>query len=416
MDVAQKLEVLAGAAKYDASCASSGVRRSGAGGLGSTARAGVCHSFTPDGRCVSLLKILYTNHCIFDCHYCVNRRSSPIPRARFTADEVARLTIDFYKRNYVEGLFLSSGILRSPDYTMEQLTQVARQLRTQYAFRGYIHLKAIPHCSGELLAEAGRWADRLSVNIELPTRADLELLAPDKDGQQIEGSMHEVCTRVQTSLAERRESARAAVFAPAGQSTQMIIGATPSTDADILRTADRLYRSYRLRRVYYSAFSPVPDADQQLPVAAPPLVREHRLYQADWLLRYYDFAVDELVGDDLPQLDLELDPKHSWALRNRDRFPVDVNRADRELLLRVPGLGVRNVQRILRLRQQHAVRLSDLRRLRVAMKRAQPFLITADHNPVLAQLDRGDLAARTRPGERQLLLFETARSATSGEI
>jgi putative DNA modification/repair radical SAM protein len=416
MDVAEKLEVLGGAAKYDASCASSGVRRSHAGGLGNTIPAGICHSFTPDGRCVSLLKILYTNHCIFDCHYCVNRRSSPIRRARFSAADVVRLTLEFYRRNYIEGLFLSSGILRSPDYTMEQLAEVARQLRQQHGFRGYIHLKAIPHCSRELLAVAGRWADRLSINIELPTPADLAQLAPDKCGAQIEASMQEVCGRVQAARAAVRESPRAVPFAPAGQSTQMIIGATPSSDAAILTTAARLYHQHQLRRVYYSAFSPVPHADAHLPAAPPPLVREHRLYQADWLLRYYGFHVEELVGPDAPQLDLDMDPKQAWALRHRDRFPVDVNRAEREELLRVPGLGVRNVQRLLTLRRHQAIRLQDLRRLRVVLRRAQPFLITADHNAALAQLDGMELTQPMQPRQRQLLLFETRRSAVSGEL
>jgi putative DNA modification/repair radical SAM protein len=416
MDVQDKLEILADAAKYDASCASSGAKRSGGKGLGNATSMGICHSFTPDGRCVSLLKILLTNYCIFDCQFCVNRHSSSTPRARFSVAEVVRLTIDFYKRNYIEGLFLSSGIIRSPDYTMQQLIAIARLLRTEHHFRGYIHLKTIPHVDEALIEEAGRWADRLSVNIELPTHQDLHQLAPDKDRAKIEQSMSQVRQRVDESKSERRRSRHAPRFAPAGQSTQMVIGATPSTDADILKTSSELYGNYQLRRVYYSAFSPIPHADHRLPVKAPPLLREHRLYQADWLMRYYGFVVDEITVASQPNLDLELDPKHAWALRNRAQFPVDVNRADREMLLRVPGIGVRNVARILSLRRQQSIRLKDLRRLRVALKRAQPFIVTADYNPAVFQLDRGDLKERTQPAARQLWLFDPQLAAQTGEL
>jgi putative DNA modification/repair radical SAM protein len=329
---------------------------------------------------------------------------------------VVRLTIEFYKRNYIEGLFLSSGIFRSPDYTMEQLARVAMELRVEHAFRGYIHLKTIPLASEECVAEAGRWADRLSINIELPTQRDLELLAPEKNRSDIEQSMGQVCQRVRESRYERRRSRRAPVFAPAGQSTQMVIGATSSTDAQILQTSSELYGKFKLRRVYYSAFSPIPAADGRLPSQPPPLVREHRLYQADWLMRFYDFQVGEIITPESPHLDLQLDPKHAWALRNRGQFPVDVNKADRELLLRVPGIGVRNANRILKLRRHRAIRLSDLRRLRVPLKRAQPFIIAADHNPAVFLLDGTDLERNTRPAERQLMLFDASRTAATGEL
>jgi putative DNA modification/repair radical SAM protein len=396
MDTSTKLSILADAAKYDASCASSGTtkRDSRDGGLGSTTGMGICHSYTPDGRCVSLLKILLTNFCIYDCLYCINRKSSEVRRARFAPEEVVSLTMDFYRRNYIEGLFLSSGIIRNADYTMEQVVKVARTLRVDHGFRGYIHLKTIPEASPELIEDAGRWADRLSINVELPTARDLDALAPEKNLTRIRGAMDVIEKRVSQSKAERRESAKAPVFAPAGQSTQMIVGATPSNDREILTQADSLYREHRLRRVYYSAFSPIPDASSQLPLIAPPLVREHRLYQADWLMRFYEFKASEIVTADQPDLPLDIDPKLAWALRNPASFPVDVNRATREKLLRVPGLGVRNVDRILQIRRWHSLRLDDLVRLRVPMKKAMPFIIATDHFPrainelALARTDR----------------------------
>jgi len=385
MELQRKLEILADAAKYDASCASSGTnkRDSRAGGLGSTTGSGICHSYTPDGRCVSLLKILLTNYCIYDCLYCINRTSSSVQRARFTVDEVVQLTIDFYKRNYIEGLFLSSGIIRNADYTMEQTIAVARKLRLEHGFKGYIHLKTIPEASPELIAEAGKWADRISINIELPTPADLAKLAPEKNIARIETSMDGIKTRIEQGKAERKESRKAPPFAPAGQSTQMIVGATPTPDRDILERASNLYGKQKLKRVYYSAFSPIPDASAKLPLISPPLIREHRLYQADWLLRFYGFKVAELTTADAPDLSLTQDPKLSWALRNRAEFPLDINRAPREMLLRIPGLGVRNVDRILQIRRWHRVTLADLTRLRVPLKKALPFIITADHLPKL---------------------------------
>jgi putative DNA modification/repair radical SAM protein len=413
MDLQQKLSILADAAKYDASCASSGTvsRDSRSGGLGSTTGVGICHSFTPDGRCVSLLKILLTNYCVYDCLYCINRVSSGVPRARFTPEEVVRLTLDFYRRNYIEGLFLSSGIIRNADYTMEQVVAVARTLRETHQFRGYIHLKTIPEASQALIDEAGRWADRISINVELPTAQDLSQLAPEKNHGRIDRSMAVIRERIDESKHETALSPRAPVFAPAGQSTQMIVGATPTPDATILAEAARLYTTHDLRRVYYSAFSPIPDAARQLPLQAPPLVREHRLYQADWLMRFYEFSPGELTEAAQPNLDLELDPKLAWALRHRDQFPVDLNRAPRHALLRVPGLGVKTVDRLLQARRWHSIRLADLTRLRIPLKKVLPFIQTTDHLP--HDLDDGNLRTRfTRPAE-QLELFASSVSAST---
>jgi probable DNA metabolism protein len=412
--IIEKLAILADAAKYDASCASSGVKRSSRGGLGNSSGVGICHSYTPDGRCVSLLKILLTNYCIYDCQFCVNRVSSATPRARFAVEEVVQLTLDFYRRNYIEGLFLSSGIIQSPDYTMEQLVAVARTLRTEHAYRGYIHLKAIPLASEELIAEAGRWADRLSANVELPTPDDLARLAPEKKLADIETTMGQIGDRVAESRSERRVTKHAPKFAPAGQSTQMVIGATPATDREVLTASSSLYRRHRLRRVYYSAFSPIPHADSRLPSQSPPLVREHRLYQADWLLRFYGFDASEITSAAQPNLDLTIDPKHAWALGHREQFPVDVNRADRALLLRVPGFGARNVGRILRLRRHQRLRTTDLKKLRVSWRRAAPFVVTADYNPAVFQLDSAALASQAVQRERQLSLFDMTDSARSG--
>ncbi len=417
MDIRGKLTILADAAKYDASCASSGSKRSGNGkGLGSTERIGICHSYTPDGRCVSLLKILLTNHCVYDCQYCVNRVTSNVPRARFTPEEVVWLTLEFYRRNYIEGLFLSSGIIQSPVYTMEQLVRTVRVLRTVHFYNGYIHLKAVPGASNELLAEAGKYADRLSANVELPTDPDLRALAPQKNFADVRQAMTEIGTRVQQSREERRKSLAAPQYAPAGQSTQMIVGATATPDATILSTAAELYDRHRLRRVYYSAYSPIPECDGRLPSMSPPLIREHRLYQADWLIRFYGFTHQEITTPDAPNLDLNMDPKLAWALRNREFFPVDVNRAGRGALLRVPGIGARNVKRILQIRRLQQLRLEDLVRLRVSMRKARPFVVAADHNPDAMRLDDAGLVNRVRTSERQLLLFEASASAASGEV
>ena len=423
MDVREKLAILADAAKYDASCASSGSkgRRARGEGIGSTEGMGICHSYTPDGRCVSLLKILLTNYCIYDCSYCINRKSSGVRRARFTPAEVVDLTIEFYRRNYIEGLFLSSGIIRGPDYTMEQLVAVARSLRREHAFAGYIHLKVIPNAAPELIAEAGRWADRVSVNVELPRQEDLDALAPEKELVQITRSMGVLRDRIAEAKEEARDAAspRGAdralpSFAPAGQSTQMIVGASSASDATILQTSAELYAGQRLRRVYYSAFSPIPDASSSLPSASPPLVREHRLYQADWLVRFYGFGARELTTSDAPNLDLAIDPKLSWALRNRGSFPVDLNRASRAELLRIPGVGVRSVDRILRARRWRRIRLEDLARLRVSLARALPFVVADDHTPTPLRLDALDLRDRLAP--RQLDMFALERSALTGQL
>ncbi|HEX6112696.1 MAG TPA: putative DNA modification/repair radical SAM protein [Geminicoccaceae bacterium] len=408
LSVEEKLAVLADAAKYDASCASSGsVRRdSRAGGIGSTGASGICHSYAPDGRCISLLKILLTNFCIYDCAYCINRRSSNVRRARFSVEEVVRLTLDFYQRNYIEGLFLSSGIIRNPDHTMEELVRVARTLREEHQFRGYIHLKTIPDASQELVEQAGCYADRVSINVELPTDAGLRDLAPEKKSQSIRRAMAAVRLRIEAARAEKKRQ----TFAPAGQSTQMIVGADGADDRAILATSASLYSSYGLRRVYYSAFSPIPDASARLPLRAPPLRREHRLYQADWLFRFYGFAIEELLPEHgEPMLDLEVDPKLAWALQNRAAFPVDLNRGNREELLRVPGLGVRSVDRILKLRRHRAVRLEELTRLGVSVSKVAPFVVGSGYGGAAtsrALLDRLDLRARVAP--RQLSLFHHA--------
>ncbi|WP_433973186.1 putative DNA modification/repair radical SAM protein [Tunturiibacter lichenicola] len=382
MNVQQKLEILADAAKYDASCASSGAKRKGNGeGIGHSDGMGICHSYTPDGRCVSLLKILLTNFCTYDCVFCVNRISSDIQRARFTPAEVINLTLDFYKRNYIEGLFLSSGIIQSPDYTMEELIQVAKTLRTTHKFGGYIHLKAIPGASELLIKEAGLYADRLSANIELPTQQDLVQLAPEKKSTIIESTMNQILTRKEEADEDRRKSPQAPKFASAGQSTQMVVGATLASDRDILTTATHLYGQYKLRRIYYTGFSPYPAADARLPLKATPMMREHRLYQSDWLMRFYGFTASELTTPDSPDLSLTEDPKTTWAKTHPEFFPIDVNAAPREALLRVPGIGYRNVERILSIRKYHQLLLDDLRKLHVRIKNALPYLITVDHLP-----------------------------------
>ena len=396
VSIARKLFVLADAAKYDASCASSGGARRDSRdqkGLGSTTGSGICHSYAPDGRCISLLKILLTNWCIYDCLYCINRQSSDVERARFAVEEVVQLTLDFYRRNVIEGLFLSSGIIRSADYTMEQLVAVVRSLREDHQFRGYIHLKTIPDASEELLAAAGRYADRLSINIELPTQPALDALAPGKSGQTIRQSMAGIRLRLDESRGNRRgasrirslagapaAAARPPRFAPAGQSTQMIVGADDSDDRTLLRTSAELYAGYRLRRVYYSAFSPIPHASSRLPGRAAPLVREHRLYQADWLLRFYGFDVQELVAPG-GMLSLDIDPKLAWALAHPDQFPVDVNRAPREALLRVPGLGTGSVRKLLIARRFRTLRRADIERLGAPGRKALDFIVLPDHRP-----------------------------------
>ncbi len=408
LDTRQKLEILADAAKYDASCASSGTakRNSKDGkGIGSTEGMGICHAYAPDGRCISLLKILLTNSCIFDCHYCINRKSSNVRRARFTAREVVDLTLAFYKRNYIEGLFLSSGIIGSSNYTMEQIVEVARSLREDHDFRGYIHLKTIPDADPDLIAAAGRHADRVSINVELPTTPGLKRLAPDKSITRIEGAMADMKASIVDAHDAVKRYKSAPRYAPAGQSTQMIVGADAATDSDIVARARGLYDAFGMRRVYYSAFSPIPDASAVLPLKRPPLMREHRLYQSDWLMRFYGFAAAEVMSaTDGGMLPLDIDPKLAWALKFRENFPVDVNRAPKGMLLRVPGLGTRAVDRILASRRARRLDLDDIGRLTVSIRKVRPFIVTNDWRPVQLS-DKADIRELVAPKAEQMELF-----------
>lgn len=375
-NVLEKLKVLAESAKYDVSCSSSGTTRTNkSGGIGSAAGWGICHSFAEDGRCISLLKIMLTNYCIYDCAYCINRRSNDIRRATFSVSELVDLTIEFYRRNYIEGLFLSSGVVRNPDYTMERLVRVAKDLRLVHKFNGYIHLKSIPGASQDLVNEAGLYADRLSVNIEIPNEHSLQRLAPEKDFQSVFKPMQYIQQGVLENLEERKKYRYAPRFAPAGQSTQMIVGATADTDKDILNLSSSLYGRPSMKRVYYSGYISVNEYDKRLPaLKQPPLVRENRLYQADWLLRFYQFKVDEIVNDAYPDLDLEIDPKLSWALRHPESFPVDINRADYEMILRVPGIGVKSAKLIVASRRFSRLGAYQLKKIGVVMKKAQYFI------------------------------------------
>jgi len=404
----RKLAILSDAARYDASCASSATTRRDSRdgkGLGSAGGSGICHAYAPDGRCISLLKILMTNFCIYDCAYCINRVSSNTPRARFSVEEVVSLTIEFYRRNYIEGLFLSSGIIRSPDATMADMVRIARRLREEENFRGYIHLKTIPDAAPDLIEEAGRYADRLSINVELPQDQSVARLAPEKNPATIRRAMGEVKSLRSAAKERSHTGKRPPRFAPAGQSTQMIVGADASTDAVILGQSTRLYGDYGLKRVYYSAFSPIPDASRMLPLVTPPLVREHRLYQADWLLRFYGFGVDEITAARPDgNLDLAIDPKLAWALAHRGLFPVDVARAPREMLLRVPGFGTKTVDRILTARHHRTLRHDDLLRIGANMKNARPFITLPDWSPGRLT-DSADLRARFVPPPEQLSLF-----------
>lgn len=405
-----KLQILAGAAKYDVSCSSSGGKRKGSrDGVGSVTGNGICHTFTADGRCVSLLKILFTNHCIFDCAYCVSRRSNDVPRAAFTVEEVVELTMHFYRRNYIEGLFLSSGIFKNADYTTERLVRVAQLLRQRHRFNGYIHLKVIPGASPELIEAAGRWADRLSVNLEIPSEEHLKQVAPEKDYPSVLKPMQVVRDGIEAYRAEQSVSKRAPVFAPAGQSTQLVVGATPETDRTVLTLADGLYQTHGLRRVYYSGYVPV-SADRRVPQVAAPLQREHRLYQADWLLRFYQFSVSEIVDDAAPNLDLQVDPKLAWALRHPQHFPVDVNRAPLEALLRVPGLGVTSAHKIVQARRYGTLRWEDLRRFGVVIRRARYFVEVSGFRERLLDTSPQQVRERLveRPRPMQLGLFPAA--------
>ncbi|MCX8588316.1 MULTISPECIES: putative DNA modification/repair radical SAM protein [unclassified Gilliamella] len=372
-----KLEILAESAKYDISCASSGSSRTNKNkGIGSAHRCGICHSFTADGRCVSLLKIMLTNYCMFDCAYCINRQSNDIPRAGFTPKELADLTIEFYRRNYIEGLFLSSGIVRSPDHTMEKMIRVVKILRNEHGFNGYIHMKAIPGASNDLIVQAGLLVDRMSVNLEIPTEKNLKLLAPDKDHQSIYQPMRHIHQNLLENIEDRKKIKSTPKFVPAGQSTQVIIGATDETDSQILQLTAKLYKRPSMKRVYYSGFIPVNGYDKRLPVLQEvPRVRENRLYQADWLLRFYDFSVDEIVNDQYPDLDLTVDPKLAWAIRNPQFFPVDINRDSYQKILRVPGIGVKSAKLIVLARRHRKLNLEALKRIGVVLKRAQFFII-----------------------------------------
>lgn len=376
MTVMQKLEILTDAAKYDVSCSSSGVERKGDGtGIGNAAAGGICHSFSSDGRCISLLKILFTNECIYDCKYCINRKSNDVPRASFTPDEICELTIQFYRRNYIEGLFLSSGILYSPTYTMELIYEAIYKLRTLYRFQGYIHVKAIPGADPEIIRRLGLLADRMSVNLELPTAEGLQRLAPNKHRKNILAPMRMIQQGITQNKNELMVYRHASSFVPAGQSTQMIVGATPESDYQIMMVAENLYKKFDLKRVYYSAFVSV-NEDKDLPAlpGGPPLLREHRLYQADWLLRFYGFEAKELLSEDKPNFNILLDPKADWALRHLEQFPVEINRADYQTILRVPGIGVKSAQRIVRARKNGSLSFEDLKKIGVTLKRALYFI------------------------------------------
>ena len=421
----ERLAILADSAKYDVACTSSGSSRKGIrGGVGSTAAGGICHTWTADGRCISLLKILLTNSCIYDCAYCVNRRSNDIPRTAFSPDEVVALTMNFYRRNYIEGLFLSTGVVRSADHTMELLIDTVRKLRLQERFNGYVHMKLVPGADPLLIAEAGRWADRVSVNIELPSRQSLQLLAPDKPREAVIAPMKQASALISEAKEARKRSRRAPQFAPAGQSTQLIVGATPESDREIITLSEGLYNRLGLRRVFYSAFIPV-STDNRLPaLPRPPLVREHRLYQADWLLRFYGFSAHELLDETRPDLDTRFDPKSDWALRHLELFPVEVNRADYELLLRVPGIGIRSAQRIVQARRHTRLSESDLKKLGVVLKRARYFVTAGERYLGGIRLDGTGLAERLLSADRrparldQLELFtqEAEVSAVTGEL
>ena len=407
--IKEKLAILADAAKYDVSCSSSGSNRKGVkGNLGNTSAFGICHSFTQDGRCISLLKILLTNHCIYDCVYCVSRRSNDIKRAAFTVEEIVDLTINFYRRNYIEGLFLSSGVFKDPNTTMERLVRVAKKLRLEERFNGYIHLKTIPGASDELIREAGLYADRLSINLEIPTKEGLKLLAPEKDHKQMLSNVEFVKNELAINTIEKQKYKHTPKFAPAGQTTQMIIGATNETDQKIIHVADYMYQKLALKRVYYSGYVPVLQ-DSRLPSlqSQVPVVRENRLYQADWLMRYYGFAPNEIVDERQPFLDLEIDPKLAWALRNSHLFPIDINQAPREMLLRIPGVGMRSVQKILMARKFQTLSYYDLKKMGVTLSRAKYFITCSGATPLAGTIDplrlRGLLLGQSH--SRHKLLF-----------
>jgi putative DNA modification/repair radical SAM protein len=405
----EKLKILAGAARYDVSCASSGVKRPNSGkGIGNATAWGICHSFAEDGRCISLLKIMLTNNCIYDCAYCINRKSNDIPRTMFTVDELVELTIELYRRNYIEGLFLSSGVFRSPDCTMERMIKVAKDLRLRHRYNAYIHLKSIPGASQALIREAGLFADRLSVNIEIPTEQNLRWLAPEKSYDQILPSMGLIRQGILQSKEERKKYKNAGRFTPAGQSTQMIIGATPESDRQILSMAAALYNGQNLKRVYYSGFIPVNNYDKRLPVLEePPLVREHRLYQADWLFRFYEFRMEEIVNENNPDLDLAIDPKLSYALRNPSLYPVDINKAEYSMILRVPGIGPKSARLIVASRKYQRLNSENLKKMGVVMKRARYFITCGELGPHTIQ--------EIKPEGIRRLFTEAVKRQTTGQ-
>lgn len=411
----EKLSILANAAKYDVSCSSSGGKRKNTNkGLGNATGAGICHTYTEDGRCVSLLKILLTNFCIFDCAYCVSRRSNDVKRAAFTVEEVVDLTINFYRRNYIEGLFLSSGIFKSADYTMERLVRIAKILREEHRFNGYIHLKAIPGASEDLLHQAGLYADRLSVNIEIPSEQSLQKVAPEKNYREVLEPMSYLKTQIKEHKEEKKKHRKAPAFASAGQSTQLVVGATPENDLQVLNLANDLYQKQSLKRVYYSGYIPI-DTDNRIPILkSPPLVRENRLYQSDWLLRFYGFSVHEIVNEQYPELDLEIDPKLAYALRHPHLFPIDVNTADYEMILRIPGVGVKSAKKIVQARRHGTLRAEHLRKIGIVMKRAKYFLKCGDRNylhldwkpeNVRHQILHSQSKSNKRAATQQLTLF-----------
>lgn len=376
MNINEKLKILSDAAKYDVSCSSSGSKRaSSKGSLGSTATSGICHSFTPDGRCISLLKILLTNYCIYDCAYCINRKSNDVKRAAFTVEEVIDLTINFYRRNYIEGLFLSSAIIQNPNHTMEMLTSIVKRLRIEHNFNGYIHLKAIPGADEDLIKEAGIYADRMSVNIELPSNNSLKLLAPQKKYDSIFTPMTSIKNNIISNREDRKLFKKAPLFVPGGQSTQLIVGATPESDLNILNLSENLYNNFSLKRVYYSAYVPVNSGNNLPALKNPPTLREHRLYQSDWLIRLYGFKAKEILNDKNPNLDVNFDPKTNWALNNMHLFPVEINRAPYEMLIKVPGIGLKGARKIVSARRISNLGYNDLKKLGITLKRAQYFIL-----------------------------------------
>ncbi|ERI94800.1 putative DNA modification/repair radical SAM protein [Clostridiales bacterium oral taxon 876 str. F0540] len=428
MDIHEKLKILSGAAKYDVSCSSSGsTRKNKPLGIGNASESGICHSFAADGRCISLLKILLTNYCVYDCVYCVNRISNDVPRAAFTPEEVADLTINFYKRNYIEGLFLSSAIFRNANYTMELLLKTVTLLRHNYNFNGYIHIKAIPGADSTLIKRAGELVDRMSVNVELPSNESLKLLAPQKNSDSILKPMSYIESQIIANREEKMLYKNAPSFVPAGQSTQLIIGATKDSDYKIMKLSENLYNKFNLKRVYYSAYVPVNNSPKLPSLINPPMIREHRLYQADWLLRFYDFSASELLNENNPNLDINFDPKTDWAIKNIYQFPVEINSAPKKMLLRIPGIGVRSVQKILAARRVHLLNFDDLKKLGIVLKRAQYFItckgkyygdISLSQDLIKKKLSpKVDLNYFDNPGFEQLTLFpKDSFTSITGEL